>query len=347
MKKYIITVIVLSLLFVAVMTGNAQKFLWSAGTTGETSINYVSVGILCETVNQKSDNIFMSPISYPKSLVGLKGLHEGEVHSMYASAQTINNVVNEIGPFSPEVYKWTEPLNQLVWMNFESYYFLIRTEDADKYKSWSDLANAPIWPQMLGTNSFEIAKAIFGPDVLDIWDTLDIKNFESSHAADALKLKEVDAVWAYDAGGTVAGFAQEAIARTDCIMLFATDEEIEQMMKAIPFIVKADFDPEVYKRYREDLILGEAPKTLPAQGTIYLVRPDVPDEFVYEVTKIAYENAEEMKNTAPIWASFAKNPWNMNYPLYKKAADSGIPVHPGALRYFREAGYDTEGLGLE
>lgn len=344
MKKLLLICFLLTIFFVITIGANATTYMWSAGTTSEGSTGYVSIGVLCEAINTFiGDDIFMTPISYTKSLVGLKGFDQKEVVSMFASSQQLSQVIDKEGPFSPETYKWSSPYTQMLWMYDLDYFFIIRKEDADKIKSWSDLANRPVYPYSRGTGTYELIKVMFGPDALNIWDTIDEKAFERSHAADALKLKEVDAVCAYSAGGEIVGWAQEVLARTDSVILAPTTEEIEKIDRAAKFIFPVTITPE---SYGQDVGLTKTIKN-PALGFVYIVDPDVPEEIVYQVVKATFENGTEMAKSAAVWENFSKDPWGYNLPYLMKYKKMGVPIHPGALRYFRELGHDTKLLGLE
>ncbi len=343
MKKLLLICFLVTILLVITIGANAT-YMWNAGTTGEGSTGFVSIGILSETITTHTNNdIFMTPIAYTKSLVGLKGFDQKEVVSMYASSQQFKQVIKKTGPFSPETYKWTAPYAQMMWMYDLDYFFVIRKEDADKIKTWSDLANRPVFPQMRGTGTYELIKVMLGADALNIWDTIDEKAFEYSHAADALKLKEVDAICSYSAGGKIVGWTQEVLARTDSVILAPTPEELEKIIKAVDFIFPATMGPDAYG---QDVGLTKT-ITNPALGFVYIVDPDLPEEIVYQAVKVAFEKGAEMARSAAVWGKFAEDAWGYNLPYLMKYTKMGAPIHPGALRYFRELGHNTKLLGLE
>ena len=334
-------------IFLGITIGVNAKYMWSAGTTGEGSTGYVAIGILSEIVNTyagKGEDIFMSPVSYTTSLVGLKAFDQKEVVSMYSDALQLGQIINREGVYSPKYYEWSAPFAQMMWMYDIDYFFIIRKKDADKIKSWSDFANRSMFPQMRGTGGYEVCKLIFGPDGLNIWDTIDEKTFERSHAADALKLKEVDVVFAYSSGGVIVGYAQEVLSRTDSMVVEITPEELEKVLKAASFLSAKIIDPDYYMG--QDVGLTK-PLKVPVQSFVNIVNPDIPEEIVYQVVKAAFENATEMARTVQVWANFSKDPWGYNLPLLLKHKKMGIAIHPGALRYFRELGHDTKILGLE
>jgi TRAP-type uncharacterized transport system substrate-binding protein len=196
---------------------------------------------------------------------------------------------------------------------------------------------------MKGTGSYEELQIIFGPNVLDIWDTIDEKTFQLDHCADALKLREVDAIWAYSSGGQIVGYGEQTILRTDSVLLPPTPEELEKIVKFSEFFFPKEISPGYYGKDLGPTISFQAP----AIGFVYIVDPDVPEEIVYKAVKTAFEHAGEMSKSVAIWKSFAQNPLEYNLPYLIEYKKLGVPIHPGVLRYLRELGCDTKTLGLE
>ena len=59
------------------------------------------------------------------------------------------------------------------------------------------------------------------------------------------------------------------------------------------------------------------------------VRADLDEEIVYRLTKAFIENLDDIKKGCATWA---------NCTPEKAAGNTGAPLHPGAVRYYREAG---------
>lgn len=65
-----------------------------------------------------------------------------------------------------------------------------------------------------------------------------------------------------------------------------------------------------------------------AGGNSWFVRPDLPENLVYQITKILFENLDELTRVH----SEAKN------IKPETAPNTPVPLHPGAARYFKEKG---------
>ena len=61
--------------------------------------------------------------------------------------------------------------------------------------------------------------------------------------------------------------------------------------------------------------------------TEFIVNKDLPDDLVYQMTKLFYEEVPKFKDS---FAQFGEIDVNLGYE------DIGIPMHPGAKRYFDE-----------
>lgn len=68
-----------------------------------------------------------------------------------------------------------------------------------------------------------------------------------------------------------------------------------------------------------------------AQPNLLAVRADVDEEHVYLITKTMYENLPFLQNIHPATKAMA---------LEKALAGLPLPLHPGAARYYREAGLE-------
>ena len=63
-------------------------------------------------------------------------------------------------------------------------------------------------------------------------------------------------------------------------------------------------------------------------GNVLLIRADVPEEIVYQATKTVMENLDHMATVHPAWKRVSTD---------SILGGFNAPLHPGALRYYREA----------
>jgi hypothetical protein len=74
---------------------------------------------------------------------------------------------------------------------------------------------------------------------------------------------------------------------------------------------------------------------------IYLAaNKNLSDDAVYEVTKAAWQNQKELESIHPIFKE-----WTHNNIV---SQDVAIPYHPGAIRFYKEAGAWSDAMdGLQ
>lgn len=77
---------------------------------------------------------------------------------------------------------------------------------------------------------------------------------------------------------------------------------------------------------------GHDDKTVGANlGTVLIANASLDDETAYQITKAIIENADALKTSHGAWSRF--DPAKAMLP-----ENTGIELHPGALRYYKEAG---------
>ena len=62
-----------------------------------------------------------------------------------------------------------------------------------------------------------------------------------------------------------------------------------------------------------------------------VARDDVSEELVYQLTKSTHRNLKQLASENPFWK------YPVQYPEML-TKDTGIPYHPGAIRYWKEIG---------
>jgi TRAP transporter TAXI family solute receptor len=69
-------------------------------------------------------------------------------------------------------------------------------------------------------------------------------------------------------------------------------------------------------------------------GTVLIANASLPDDVAYQITKTVIEKMPEMAKDYPAWANFKPEEAG-------KLANTGVPLHPGAARYFKERGFGS------
>ncbi|MFZ5634407.1 MAG: TAXI family TRAP transporter solute-binding subunit [Bacillota bacterium] len=103
---------------------------------------------------------------------------------------------------------------------------------------------------------------------------------------------------------------------------------IDKICKEMPWYYPTVIKANTYKGQTEDV------QTV-AQGNLLVTRADLPDDLIYQLTRAIYENQKDLINSH----SAAKD---INKENALKGL-MGVPVHPGAAKYFQEIGLKVPG----
>ncbi|MBX9465359.1 MAG: TAXI family TRAP transporter solute-binding subunit [Aquamicrobium sp.] len=150
--------------------------------------------------------------------------------------------------------------------------------------------------------------------------TADISYSGANDAVSQVKDGLIDA-FAFAAGVPIAAFAQ--IAAENPVNIFAfTGDEAAKILEARPELAAFDIPGGLYEGYPDP------------QGTVSLwnfavAHQEMPESLAYEITKLVMENNDRMK---AIHATAAET------IAANTDKNTFLPFHPGAVRYYEEAG---------
>lgn len=116
---------------------------------------------------------------------------------------------------------------------------------------------------------------------------------------------------------------QEPIATCDARLVSIEGSTIDQLVKETPYYLRAVIPAGTYPNQDDDIHTYGVGATLVTSSR-------TSDRAVYEITRAVFENFETFRGLHPAFG-----------PLERETmVDEGLsaPLHPGAQRYFREAG---------
>jgi TRAP transporter TAXI family solute receptor len=297
--------------------------------TASTGGTYYPVGVALATLVkvklEPKQNIGMAAISSAGSGENVRLIREGEaqfgimqgLYGFYAASGT--GPLEEVGP--------QENLRSvsMLWQNVE--HFII-ANDAVESGTMSDLAALTGEAMAMGRqNSGTIgsnATILSGFDV-DIYEDYELVFGGYGPSAEALQNGQVTGA-GIPAGIPVGAISQLMASAGDSVTLLNFTEEEMAMADGdrglwTPFTIPAG----TYPGQEEDV------QTI-AQPNFLATSADLPDEHVYQITKAMYENLPFLQAIHPATKAMA---------LERAIAGLPLPLHPGALRYYQEAGLDV------
>lgn len=207
----------------------------------------------------------------------------------------------------------------LLLNNMSTGIFHVVTLENSGINSMSDLKGKKVVMGPAGGGAISLAQAIWGEYGFTL-DDIDATYISYSDGVSALKDGNVDAVIVQSAPPAAA--IQELTTTTKGVKLLSIEDDmVEQITGKHPYLSTLTVDKDVYG-------LEEDAQVLYA-GTCIAINKDLPDEFVYEMTKAIFENVDQIKESHPSAKGIT---------LETAAKGSPIDIHPGALRYYEEQG---------
>jgi len=302
-----------------------RSYLLATATTGGT---YYPVGVAISTLTkvklQPKHKIGMSAINSAGSGENIKLLRDNEVQFAILQGLFGYYAWNGKGPLENDGPQKELRSVTMLWQNVEHFTIL-----ADKAKTGTiaDLENLKGERMALGAkNSGTIGsnKFLLGNLGLDAEKDFELVYGGYGPSADALQNGQISGL-GIPGGAPTGAITRVMAAMGDKIQILDfTDEQAK----------KADGGFELYTRYviKSGTYPGQAKdiNTI-AQPNFLAVRADVDEEAVYMITKTIYENLPFLNAIHKATSVMA---------LEKALAGLPMPLHPGAAKYFKEAGLD-------
>jgi TRAP transporter TAXI family solute receptor len=108
-------------------------------------------------------------------------------------------------------------------------------------------------------------------------------------------------------------------------LLSLSDEAFENLKEINPWIQRRKIPANLYTNQDYEVLTAGDPADL------IICREDLPEDLAYKMTKVLYENHKVINSVAAALSQFGPD-------LVEPEANMMIPYHPGALKYFKEAG---------
>lgn len=156
------------------------------------------------------------------------------------------------------------------------------------------------------------------------YEDMEVLNGNYLSAADLLGDGGADAAFM---GGAIPIAAVTSLCAKQDVVFIKMDEDAADKLKEYPFYFPVPVSKDKYSDLTEDMIGINV-------GNMHLItHAKVDEDVVYNFTKLMYENRAQIAEQHP--AGKAINPKNA-------IRDTGTPFHPGAIKFYKEAGIWSE-----
>ena len=319
------TALAISAMSSGVQAQDSKSYILATATTGGT---YYPVGVAVSTLTkvklEPTHNVSLSAISSAGSGENVKLLRENQAQFAILMGLYGSWAKEGAGPLANSGPQKHLRSVTMLWPQVE--HFLI-AKDKVKTGTLADL-------QQLKGMSFSIGKRnsgteganryIFGQLGINPDENFDLAYLGYGASADAFSNGKIEGM------NTSAGIPVSAVTRTlaslgdQVSLLNVTSDELAQVNAKYPLWVPYTIPANTYPSQSK-------PVQSIAQSNFLAVRDDVSEEDVYQLTKAIYENL-----------SFLKNIHKATSDMSLQNAINGLPVplHSGALRFYREQGIE-------
>jgi TRAP transporter TAXI family solute receptor len=302
-----------------------RSYILTTATTGGT---YYPVGVAIATLTkvrlEPTTGVSLSAISSAGSGENVRLLRDDE--AQFAILQGLYGAwawTGE-GPLAEEGPQTNLRAITMLWPNVEQFVIRTRFAEAGTMADMTTLRGRRFSIGARNSGTEGSGRHILGALGFDPDTDFDLVYQGYGPSADSLQNGVIDGMNA-PAGIPVAALTRAFAADGETLTILSfTDEEIEAVNARYPLWTRFDIPAGTYPGQSEVI------RTV-AQPNFLAVRADIDDEAVYLITKAIYENLPFLAGIHSATSYMA---------LDRAVAGLPLPLHPGALRYYEEAGVE-------
>lgn len=323
MKSRLSVVAITLLVLMLVISGCGRKqtskdYVWGSASLG--SRGYVVIEALVSTAN-KTTKTKNSSVSTAGGMENLALLAQGEVQFGQAQSSDMYFAANAMDPFKEKI-----DFAQVLAYGDSAIPIVVLKDSG--IKTIEDLKGKKLLVGPAGGAAVPIMRAVL--EEYGIADEVNFVHLSWTEGPEAFKMGQVDASAVWHSDGVVAhkGFQQVAI--THEFRVLEMDKEIlEQVSAKNEGISVGTVKKEAFEFYEKDQVA-------PGVTVGLACDPSLSEDLVYELTKALLSNAEDVRAIAPE----ELGQYGIDFAL--KGLVKSYPIHPGAAKYYKEAGVWTD-----
>jgi len=289
-----------------------KTLIWGSASLGASG--YVIIEALTSTLNRNEKSFRSASISTQGSTENLVLLSQKEIHLGQTTSSDLYLAYNGLKPFQKKI-DFTQVLSYTYWD------LPIGVLKDSPIKKIEDLDGKRVSLGPAGGATVAMWQAIFeqyGIKVTPIF-------LPWQGAADALKIKQIDAVVISHLMGKMPIPAFEELRLSSPYRLLDTDvEKIKRVSEKNHGIIVSK-------------LTGDQVVNAPGYTGVLVADPELDEELVYKICSILYGKEDAIRKIAKDLEFFRlENAIKMVVPQY--------PIHKGAVKFYKEKGFWREGL---
>lgn len=283
------------------------------GTGGNTGTYYAFTTAACQIL--ATDAYSFEVLSTGGSQANIEGIEDGDYQMAIVQNDVMNYAYEGSNGFNEKIQSFSA-----IGCVYPEVCQIIATK-ASGIKTVADLKGKNVAVGDAGSGVYYNATQILAAAGIDI--EKDINKTAASFGDSATQLKDGSIDAAFITAGTPTTAITELATSTDVVAVDLGDEIIAKLTAEHPFYAK-------YEMTSEDYAFVTEPVSTVAIMATFVVTNDMPEDQAYQITKDLWEKQSE------IATAHAKGK-EMDTAIAASAIGD-VPLHPGAARYYKEAG---------
>ncbi len=309
------SVLVVSLLLIfsfSAFAFSGQVYKWKIPTGSATGTYYPSLSAICMVLSKYTDDIRATASVGGGSASNARKVGTGEAPFSLSTSSTVYYAVKGERMFKQKYS------GIMAWGTLHKLYadFLVKANS--KIKTFADLKGKKIAIGEPGSGD-----AVAAEDILKaagLWDMVIKVKVGDPQSMDLLKLGKVDAIIHHTAAPNANFYA---FSTTTPIRALDMPKDVIAKLVDMGYYAEGMIKAGTYKGTDKDAHVVVLP-------VVMIVNKDLPENIVYEMTKVVWEHFDEIVQAAPFLKVVDPNNVLGGIP---------VPLHPGAYKYFKEKGF--------
>lgn len=296
----------------------ADSRILTLGTGGVTGLYYPAGGAICRLVNlsRQEHGIRCALRSTLGSVANLQGVMAGTLDVGISEAGQLDNGYYGRGGFGQPAPE----LRTLVGL-FPEYISILARRDSG-IRSVSDLKHKRFNRGKAGSSQRVTLDILMQARGWQDSDFAVMEELAPAEQAKALCENRIDAT--LYVVGQPSGVIKEALRDCDSVLIGLEQRDIDALIAYSPHYQALTLPGSLYSEAQQDV------RTAGVNATLF-TRADLPEDAAYAIVHSLFEQFDQFRQLHPAFAPLNAAPM-AQIPL-------AAPMHPGALRYFREKGW--------
>ncbi|UOD49830.1 TAXI family TRAP transporter solute-binding subunit [Orrella daihaiensis] len=296
-----------------------QPTFITIGTGGVTGVYYPTGGAICRMMarTRAEHGIRCGAESTGGSVFNVNAVRNGELEFGVAQSDVQFNAYNGADKFKEQ---GANPKLRSVFSIHPEPFTVVARKDAN-IKTFEDLKGKRVNVGNPGSGQRATMEVLMNQMGWTMNDFALVSELQANEQSQALCDNNIDAM-VYTVGHPN-GSIKEATTACDSVIVTVDNGAVDALVAGKPFYRKAVIPGGMYRG-------TDADTNTFGVGATLVTSADVPDEVVYALTKSVFENIDQFRSLHPAFANLDP----------KQMAKDGLsaPLHPGAEKYYREAG---------